>query len=246
MGNIAASGAKQARSIPLPEHRQRRRHMALRNDQDIVQDVYEEIDFDPAVSMSNLEVTAYDGRVTLRGFAQSYREAWEAARAAQRVRGVRGVTNEIVITSSGETIADDSRLAEAINAAFVLDSTVPRERINVDVAQGVATLSGNVDWRYQADAAERDVRIIPGVRAVVNGLEVTPPYASAEDIHTGIARAFARNAALADDNVAVSVEGGHVLLTGNVRTDGERDEARAIAWRAPGVTDVTDNLYVTD
>lgn len=220
--------------------------MAPKNDQDIVQDVYEEIDFDPAVVASNLEVTAYDGRVTLRGFVDSYREAYEAERAAQRVKGVRGVSNELVITSSGQSIADDGRLAEAVNAAFALDSSVPRNRINVDVMQGAVTLTGNVDWHFQADAAARDARLVPGVKAVTNALVVTPPYASAEDIRTEIARAFARNSVLRDDSVAVSVEGGHVMLTGNVRTDGERQEARAIAWRAPGVTTVSDEIYVTD
>lgn len=220
--------------------------MASKNDQDLTQDVYEEIDFDPAVNVSNLSVTAYDGRVTLRGFAHSYRESWEAERATRRVKGVRGVMNEIEITTSGGSIADDSRLAEAINAAFALDSSVPRERINVDVIEGAVTLTGTVDWRYQADAAERDARMVPGVKAVTSALEVTPPYASDDDIRAEIARAFARNAALTDDHVAVSVEGGHVLLTGNVRTDGEREEARAIAWRSPGVTTVTDEIYVTD
>jgi osmotically-inducible protein OsmY len=220
--------------------------MAPKSDQDIARDVNDEIVFDPAVVVSTLGVTVTDGRVTLRGSVDSYREAWEAERAARRVKGVRGVTNEIAIVMSGTSIADDAKIAEAINAALALDSSAPRERINVEVIGGAVTLTGVVDWRYQADAAERAARLVPGVRSVMNALEVTPPYASPDAIRGEIDRAFARNAALAAGNVAVSVEGGHVLLTGAVQTDGERDEARAVAWRSPGVTTVTDEIRVTD
>ena len=37
--------------------------------------------------------------------------------------------------------------------------------------KGWVTLSGHVDWRFQKDAVEQDVRRLPGVTGVTNTIE---------------------------------------------------------------------------
>ena len=108
----------------------------------------------------------------------------------------------------------------------------------------IVTLNGNVDWYYQRDAAENDAAMISGVISVNDQIRVTQPQTSVTDISSGIARAFARNAELYDDNVNVDVNGSRVTLSGTVETWSERDMAEDIAWMAPGVTDVDDNIFV--
>jgi len=112
------------------------------------------------------------------------------------------------------------------------------------VIDGIATLKGNVDWSYQRDAAEDDAAMILGVTGLVDEITVNQPQASAVDISSGIARAFARTAELYDDNIDVTPDGGHVTLSGTVATWGEYDLATDIAWMSPGVTSVTNNIVV--
>jgi osmotically-inducible protein OsmY len=42
----------------------------------------------------------------------------------------------------------------------------------------------------------------------------------------------------------VIVDGGHVTLAGEARSFAERQAAEDAAWRARGVTDVTDNIAI--
>jgi osmotically-inducible protein OsmY len=45
-------------------------------------------------------------------------------------------------------------------------------------------------------------------------------------------------------NIQVFVDGGHVTLSGKARSFAERQAAEEAAWRARGVTNVTDNIAI--
>jgi osmotically-inducible protein OsmY len=138
----------------------------------------------------------------------------------------------------------DTDIAADIRSALALDYQVPDDRISVSVIDGFVTLTGNVDWYYQQEAAEDDAAMISGVTGVDDEIFVNQPQASAVDISSGIARAFARNAELYDDNVDVATNGSQVTLAGTVATWSEYDMAEDIAWMSPGVTSVTNNITV--
>ena len=76
------------------------------------------------------------------------------------------------------TLLSQSRIADlqlegAIQVALEHHAQVPFERIRVSVADGVATISGTVDWRYQQVAALAATRAVGGVRDVHDRLTVT-------------------------------------------------------------------------
>ena len=54
------------------------------------------------------------------------------------------------------------------------DLALPRDRLKVDIEDGMVTLSGMVDLPYQRSCAEFDVRKVPGVIGVVNHIRLTP------------------------------------------------------------------------
>ena len=66
--------------------------------------------------------------------------------------------------------SDDVR-TRVLNALH-WDLAVPRDRLKVDVEDGLVTLSGMVDLPYQRDCAEFDVRHVPGVLDVVNRIQL--------------------------------------------------------------------------
>ena len=194
--------------------------------------------------MADLNIATFNGRVTLTGTVHNYGTKQEATEAAYRVSGVREVDNELMVNPSEPDIRSDSSIADSIKNAVLLDDQVPYQRIQVKVNQGFVTLKGSVDWAYQREAVVDDVLKIAGIRSVDNLITVTPPHASAEEIQRGIARAFARNAELSDDQILVEVEGGHVTLSGHVAFWSEHDLAEETAWKSPGVTSVTNNIQV--
>ena len=60
-----------------------------------------------------------------------------------------------------------------------------------------------------------------------------------------IEAAFTRSAEIDARRINVTARDGKVILSGNVRSWGERREAERAAWAAPGVTQVEDRLFVT-
>ena len=218
--------------------------MSKKSDAQITQDVLDELYWDPAVTVADLSVNTSDHRVTLMGTTATYGEKLEAEDAAYRVAGVRDVENDIAVDPSAFGMRSDDDIASDVRSALTLDYEVPEDRITVSVYNGTVILTGTVDWYYQSRAAADDAAQIKGVKDVDNDIVVTPPEASATDISDGIARAFARNSELYDDNVNVRNDGGRVTLSGTVETWGEYDTAEDVAWRSPGVTSVTNNITV--
>jgi len=66
----------------------------------------------------------------------------------------------------------DLQIEGAVLQALEHHAQVPFERIAVSVSDGVATLSGTVDWRYQQTAAFAATKTVAGVRDVNNQLRV--------------------------------------------------------------------------
>jgi osmotically-inducible protein OsmY len=200
--------------------------------------------WDPAVTVADLNISTDHGQVKLNGTVDTYSTKLEAEDAAYRVGGVSSVDNDIVVNPAALGLRSDTDIAADIRSALALDYQVPDDRISVSVVDGFVTLTGNVDWYYQQDSAEDDAAMILGVKGVDDEIVVNQPQASAMDISSGIARAFARNAELYDDNIDVTTNGSQVTLAGTAATWSEYDMAEDIAWMSPGVTSVTNNIAV--
>lgn len=213
-------------------------------DAQINQDVFDELTWDPAVPIADLNIETLNGRVLLTGTVETFWVKQEASRAAYRVRGVRSVENLLKVDPSATGIHHDYDIADEIQRILLIDYQIPEHRISIKVDHGQVTLVGSVDWAYERQAAVDAVLKIAGVLSVDNQVTLTPPHASAAEIQRGIARAFARNANLPDDQIVVEAEGGHVTLRGNVEFWSERNLADAIAWKSAGVTLVTNNIEV--
>jgi osmotically-inducible protein OsmY len=218
--------------------------MSQKTDARITQDVHDELTWDPAVTLADLSVSTDHGRVRLNGTADTLGTKLEAEDAAYRVGGVTSVDNQIVVDPAALGLRNDADIADDIRCVLELDSQVPDEWLSVSVIDGIVTLTGHVDWSYQRDAAEDDAAMILGVTDLIDEITVSQPQASAVDISSGIARAFARNAELYDDDIDVTTDGGHVTLSGTVATWSEYNMANEIAWMSPGVTSVTNNIVV--
>lgn len=215
----------------------------MKRDVDIQQDVLDELSFDPQIYRTDVGVEVDDGVVTLTGTVASFAEKWAAEEAAFRVEGVRALANDITVKLPGGGIPDDTEIAMRVANAFEHNILIPKG-IDIRVANGTVALEGEAQWHYQREAAERAARAIRGVQGVLNQIRIMQPPVDKGAITTGIKQALVRNAAVDADRVHVMVDGGHVTLTGTVRSWAERREAQEAAWRTKGVTAVTNTLAV--
>jgi osmotically-inducible protein OsmY len=104
------------------------------------------------------------------------------------------------------------------------------------------TLTGEVEWHYQKDAAAREVRSLAGVTSVTNDVTVKA-HPNTAKISEDISHALHRNY-FTDENVKVTATGGKVRLTGHVPSWSDRGLAFSTAWMAPGVTSVQNDISV--
>jgi hypothetical protein len=76
---------------------------------------------------------------------------------------------------------DDAKMSSDIQSKFSQDSGLSSKQLSVQANDGVVTLSGNVDNTAQRDAAGRQAASVPGVKTVINNLQVgdSPAPASA-------------------------------------------------------------------
>jgi len=213
------------------------------SDHQLQQDVLDELDFEPSVSAVHIGVGVHAGVVTLTGFVSSYGEKLAAERATRRVKGVKAIAEEIEVRlPSDAKVADDEIAARAVD---ILKWRIgfPADRISVKVEKGIVTLTGDVDWRFQKNAAEAAVHQLSGVAGVANIIRVNSPVPVIE-VKEKIQKALHRNAELDASRITVQAEGGKVTLGGKVHAWYERDIAERAAWSAPGVTDVQDHIQI--
>jgi osmotically-inducible protein OsmY len=214
-----------------------------RTDEEIQRDVLDELKYDPAFQGDDIAVAVRDGVVTLAGYAKSYMDKWQAERMVSRIKGVRGVANDIEVKLTSISERPDPEIARAAIDALRWNVSVPADRIRVKVEKGWLTLEGDVDWYFQKEAAERTVRSLTGVRGVTNLIAVQARPA-ALDVKQKIKEALKRGAEIDADHITVEVEGSKAVLKGTVRSYAEWRDAERAAQKASGITQVENKLVV--
>jgi len=215
----------------------------MKSDTQLQHDVQSELEWEPAIESSHIGVAVKDGIVTLSGTVGSLREKARAEEVTKRVEGVRAVADEITVAVPAGHERTDEEIAATVLDSLAWNSAVDEKRIRVAVSRGWVTLDGTCDWKHQGEAAEKDVRILSGVRGVTNRITVVPRAAPA-DVKRRIEEAFRRYAALDAGRVQVEVTDSTVKLRGAVHSWAERNQAQEAAWAAPGIVHVENDLLV--
>ena len=215
----------------------------MRGDKKLQSDVIDELKWDPSVRDEEIAVAVQDGVVTIRGVVDTYAQKLAAARAVQRIAGVRALADEVEVNLTRHLQRTDTDLAHAIVETLRWDVEVPNEQITAHVEDGWVILEGKVDWQYEKEAAERAVRNLIGVKGLTNLLVVAPKTA-ASDVKASIEAALKRSAELDAKGIIVEAADGVVTLKGKVRSFAERRDAELAAWAAKGVTRVDDELDI--
>lgn len=213
-----------------------------RTDHDIQASVQDELEWTPDVDAAGIGVAVEDGAVTLSGEVDDYAEKLAAKRAALRVRGVSAVVNDLTVHPKGATTVTETDIAKEVERALKWATNVP-DTVKAEITGHNVTLTGQVQWDFQRQAAKRAVRYLRGVYTVNNMITLTA-RPSATDAKERITNALVRNAQLDANHITVTVVGNKATLTGHVRSWAEKEQAGFAAWASPHVTDVANDLVV--
>lgn len=127
------------------------------------------------------------------------------------------------------------------------DSRVCWASINVEVADGVATLTGSVPTYAQKVAAQEATHRVVGVLDVANDIEVKPLnnfVRTDTEIASAVRNALAWDAMVPEDLIQSTVSDGWVTLEGQVDYWRERTDAERAIRRLTGVVGVINKIAI--
>lgn len=212
------------------------------NDKELRQLVIDELEYEPSIDAADIGVAAENGVVILSGHVADYVQKIAAERAAWRVKGVKGIAQEIEVRFPGDKKWNDDEIAQRAVNILAWNTLVPKDCVRVKVSEGWITLSGSVSWNYQRQAAEREVRKLNGVTGVTNSIMLASAV-QAGDLKRRIQDALKRHAEVEADAVRVDIRSdGTVRIEGRVDNWSEMQAVEHAVWSAPGVQHVDDYL----
>ena len=215
----------------------------MKTNEVLQKDVQDAIKWEPLLNAAEIGVTAKDGVVTLTGTVDTYIKKSEAEDAAKKVAGVKAVVEEIQIKSGNFGKKNDGEIATEVLNALKLSWQIPNDKIQVKVEAGWVTLEGELSWNYQKEIAKRIATNLVDVKWVTNNITIRSERVAKVE-KEDVENALNRNWSLEDKQILVSVSENKVTLNGTVHSWYQKDEASRIAWQAPGIISVDNELTV--
>ncbi len=139
---------------------------------------------------------------------------------------------------------NDKDIARAVKTELLIAPNISPDSINVNVSNGVVTLSGETDNILTKRRASKIAGAVTGVISVVNDIKVRKALRSDAKIKDDILTALANNPATDAFEVNTEVNNGNVTLSGTVQSWQEKELCRRVAESVKGVRDVTNNIKI--
>ena len=198
----------------------------------------------------DVKVTVDNGIATLTGTVDLYEYKSDAGTRVLHTKGVTAVRNEIQV--AGPSVSD-SQLRKELAKKLTYDRVGYGnvfDAITVSVQNGVVALGGHAHDYPNRNSALAVVATTPGVKDMIDNIEVDPVSPMDWQIRVAVARAVygypALNKYAIDPAmpIRISVQNGNVALYGEVDSQADKDTAYLRANGVPGVFSVKNYLQV--
>jgi len=184
-----------------------------------------------------IDVATHDGIVVLTGITDNLLARERAEEIALAVRGVRGVVNELLISTAD---VPDEELQRHVTTALAVDPAASEYNVGCTARDGVVTLTGTVQSWAEKALLLRVVRGVRGVRRLITE-EVVIRWGeiqnSDEEITTQIRELLDWDIRVNSALVEIRTDERVVHLSGAVGSAAEKAQVVATAYQA-GAHDV--------
>jgi len=202
---------------------------------------------------NHVKVKAKDGVVTLTGTVQDRDQKALAEDTVSNLPGVVSVMNKIKVESEPAEHSD-AWIALKIRSLLLVHANVSAASTKVDVTDGSVLLTGTADNPAQKDLTEAYAKDIEGVKSVRNELVVKdqPEDKSrtvGETIDDASITSQVKYALLSHRSTSalktkVTTKDGVVMVSGDARSDAEKDLVSKLAGTVRGVKSVENDMTV--
>jgi len=180
------------------------------------------------VSADPIDVETNNGIVILSGTVENILAKERAERVASAIKGVRSVVNDLDVKA---TARDDTEIVQGVEQALREDPATDSWEIGVVSAEGMVTLTGNVDSWQEKELAATVAKGVKGVREVDNQLDINEiAYRSDDEIHAEVKQSLMWDVRISDALIDVEVDEGRVTLEGTVGSVREKSLAAGEAY----------------
>jgi hyperosmotically inducible periplasmic protein len=198
----------------------------------------------------DVKVSVDNGIATLSGTVDLCEYKVNADKRTHKVKGVEAVRNDIQV--AGPSVSDQE-LKSKLGDKLAYDRVGYGNTFNaitLGVENGVVTLGGHARTDVDRDSALALVSTYPGVKDVIDNILVDPVSIMDDETRLAVARAvygFPSLSKYAMDparSIRISVQNGHVELSGVVDSQADKDTANIRANGVFGVFSVKNDLQV--
>jgi osmotically-inducible protein OsmY len=197
------------------------------SDEGISREIRMELTSDDAIAEHYIDVTVKDGYVTLSGSVDNLLSKDRAARVCGSIRGVRGITNQLMVLPVKRTEAQLSADVKLLLLQFPINELM---KLTSSVQHDTVILGGTAQTLAEKQLAEEVVKGVAGVRMVRNTINVVPPVKrSNREIKEEIEGLLESDPFLKGIRLNVTVKKGTVRLKGEVNNYAEKLFARSDA-----------------
>jgi hyperosmotically inducible protein len=200
---------------------------------------------------SDVKATVQNGVVTLSGTVDIYSAKQDAENRVHHRKNVKGVEDAIQVAGPAvDDVTLRNKLAEKLAYDRVGYGTTAFNAFTIGVQDGVVTLGGTAYGPTDKDSAVSVAANYPGVKDVIDNIDVAPVSPMDDRIRLAEARAIYgapqlnKYAIDPAKPIRITVVNGHVTLSGVVDTASDKDIANIRSNGVPGVFQVTNNLQV--
>ena len=192
-----------------------------------------------------------DGVVDLTGRVDVFANKVEAQGRVQHIKNVAAVRNELKVGAGETSISDEdlqNKLAKKVAYDRVGYGTTAFNAIKVKVNQGIVTLSGEAYGPADKSSAASDAAYMPGVKDVINQIQVDPLSPMDDRIRIAVFRSVygfpSLNKYAIDPAkpIRITVQNGNVTLSGVVDSKADKDAAGIMANSVGGAFSVRNLL----